>query len=94
MGCQTSGCPGEHELATISHTVLYWERSIVLHNVPAGISEVCRLSGMDSSFNVSFSYAGGQAPCCCQTAQPHATVNTSSFQEEQPFRDDGQSDMA
>ena len=41
MGCHTPECTGEHETGTISHTVIYRERSIVLHNVPAAICPAC-----------------------------------------------------
>lgn len=41
MGCHTPGCIGEHETGTISHTVIYRQRSIVLHSVPAGICPSC-----------------------------------------------------
>ena len=41
MGCHTPGCTGEHGTGTISHTVLYQERSIVLHSVPANICPDC-----------------------------------------------------
>ncbi|HYU31091.1 MAG TPA: YgiT-type zinc finger protein [Thermoanaerobaculia bacterium] len=41
MDCHTPGCTGEHEAGTISHSVIYQERSIVLHNVPARICPEC-----------------------------------------------------
>lgn len=41
MGCHTPGCMGEHGTGTISHTVIYQERSIVLHSVPADICPEC-----------------------------------------------------
>lgn len=41
MGCHTPGCTGEHAAGTISHTVIYQERSIVLHQVPASICPDC-----------------------------------------------------
>jgi YgiT-type zinc finger domain-containing protein len=41
MGCHTPGCTGEHGTGTISHTVIYRERSIVLHGVPANICPDC-----------------------------------------------------
>jgi YgiT-type zinc finger domain-containing protein len=41
MGCHTPGCTGEHETGAISHTVIYRERSIVLHGVPASICPDC-----------------------------------------------------
>jgi len=41
MGCHTPGCVGEHGTGTISHTVIYQERTIVLHRVPASICPEC-----------------------------------------------------
>jgi YgiT-type zinc finger domain-containing protein len=41
MGCHTPGCTSEHETGTISHTVIYQERSIVLRQVPASICPDC-----------------------------------------------------
>jgi len=41
MGCHTPGCMGEHAAGTISHSVIYQERSIVLHRVPASICPDC-----------------------------------------------------
>lgn len=41
MGCHTSGCTGEHVAGTVSHSVIYQERSIVLHQVPAHICPDC-----------------------------------------------------
>lgn len=41
MGCHTPGCTGEHTAGTVSHSVLYQERSIVLHQVPASICPDC-----------------------------------------------------
>lgn len=41
MACKTPGCTGEHGTATIRHAVLYQERSIVLHDVPADICPDC-----------------------------------------------------
>jgi YgiT-type zinc finger domain-containing protein len=41
MACKTPRCTGEHGAGTIRHTVLYQERSIVLHNVPADICPDC-----------------------------------------------------
>lgn len=41
MGCHTPGCTGEHAAGTISHNVIYQERSIVLHQVPASICPDC-----------------------------------------------------
>ncbi len=41
MSCHTPGCAGEHAAGTISHSVLYQERTIVLRNVPASICPDC-----------------------------------------------------
>jgi YgiT-type zinc finger domain-containing protein len=41
MGCHTPGCTGEHETGTISHTILYQKRSVVLHGVPASLCPDC-----------------------------------------------------
>lgn len=41
MRCQTPECRGEHATGTISHSVIYQERSIVLHQVPASICPDC-----------------------------------------------------
>jgi YgiT-type zinc finger domain-containing protein len=41
MGCHTPGCMGEHGTGTITHTVLYRERTIELHSVPANICPDC-----------------------------------------------------
>jgi YgiT-type zinc finger domain-containing protein len=41
MGCHTPGCMGEHETGAISHTVIYRERTVVLHRVPANICPDC-----------------------------------------------------
>jgi YgiT-type zinc finger domain-containing protein len=41
MGCHTPECTGEHAAGTISHSVIYQERSVVLHQVPASICPEC-----------------------------------------------------
>lgn len=41
MGCHTPGCEGERATGTISHTMIYQERSIVFHHVPASICPDC-----------------------------------------------------
>lgn len=41
MSCHTPGCMGEHGTGTITHTVLYRERTIELHSVPASICPDC-----------------------------------------------------
>lgn len=41
MGCHTPGCRGEHSGGSISHSVVYQERTIVLHQVPAHVCPEC-----------------------------------------------------
>jgi YgiT-type zinc finger domain-containing protein len=44
MGCHTPGCKGEHgtgTIGTITHTMIYRERSIELHGVPASLCPDC-----------------------------------------------------
>ncbi|HEX2224205.1 MAG TPA: YgiT-type zinc finger protein [Thermoanaerobaculia bacterium] len=41
MGCHTPGCMGEHATGSISHSVIYKERTIVLHQVPADVCPEC-----------------------------------------------------
>jgi YgiT-type zinc finger domain-containing protein len=44
MGCHTPGCMGEHGAGTmgaITHTVIYRERTIELHGVPASLCPDC-----------------------------------------------------
>ena len=41
MGCHTPGCMGEHATGSISHTVIYRERSLVLQGVPASVCPDC-----------------------------------------------------
>lgn len=42
MACHTPGCMGSHGPGnTISHSVIYQKRTIVLHNVPASICPDC-----------------------------------------------------
>jgi YgiT-type zinc finger domain-containing protein len=41
MGCHTPECMGEHAAGTISHSVVYRERTIVLHHVPADVCPEC-----------------------------------------------------
>jgi YgiT-type zinc finger domain-containing protein len=42
MKCHTPDCIGEHHHdGTISHSVIYRERTIVLHGVPADICPEC-----------------------------------------------------
>jgi YgiT-type zinc finger domain-containing protein len=41
MKCQTPDCTGEHEAQRISHTVVYRERTFVIHDVPADVCPEC-----------------------------------------------------
>jgi YgiT-type zinc finger domain-containing protein len=41
MKCQTPECSGEHEARAISHAVIYQERALVIHGVPADICPEC-----------------------------------------------------
>jgi YgiT-type zinc finger domain-containing protein len=41
MKCQTPDCTGEHEARAISHSVIYRERTIVIHDVPADVCPEC-----------------------------------------------------
>jgi YgiT-type zinc finger domain-containing protein len=42
MKCQTPECIGEHEAGTLtSHSVLYRERTFVIHQVPAHVCPEC-----------------------------------------------------
>lgn len=41
MKCQTPECMGEHEANTVSHSVIYRERTYVIHQVPAHICPDC-----------------------------------------------------
>jgi YgiT-type zinc finger domain-containing protein len=41
MKCHTPGCGGEHEARAISHAVIYRERTLVVHNVPADVCPEC-----------------------------------------------------
>jgi YgiT-type zinc finger domain-containing protein len=41
MKCHTPGCSGEHEARTISHAVIYQERTLVVHGVPADVCPEC-----------------------------------------------------
>lgn len=41
MKCHTPDCTGEHEAASISHSVVYRERTLVIHNVPAFLCPEC-----------------------------------------------------
>lgn len=41
MKCQTPDCTGEHEAGTISHSVVYRERTYVIHGLPAGVCPDC-----------------------------------------------------
>ncbi len=41
MKCQTPDCTGEHQTQPISHSVIYRERTIVFHGVPAEVCPEC-----------------------------------------------------
>jgi YgiT-type zinc finger domain-containing protein len=41
MKCQTPECSGEHEARAISHAVIYRERTLVIHDVPADVCPEC-----------------------------------------------------
>jgi YgiT-type zinc finger domain-containing protein len=41
MKCQTPDCIGEHEQRGISHSVIYRQRTVVVHNVPAHVCPEC-----------------------------------------------------
>jgi YgiT-type zinc finger domain-containing protein len=41
MRCQTPGCTGEHEARAISHSVVYRQRTVVVHDVPADVCPDC-----------------------------------------------------
>jgi len=41
MNCTTPGCEAEREAREISHAVIYRERTIVVHHVPAEICPEC-----------------------------------------------------
>lgn len=41
MSCNTPGCTAEREAREISHSVIYRERTIVIHHVPADVCPEC-----------------------------------------------------
>lgn len=41
MKCHTPDCTGEHETGHVSHSVVYRERTLVIHQVPADICPEC-----------------------------------------------------
>ena len=41
MKCQTPGCTAEREARGISHSVIYRERTVVVHHVPADVCPEC-----------------------------------------------------
>lgn len=41
MKCTTPDCTGEHESRAISHQVVYRERTLVIHSVPADVCPEC-----------------------------------------------------
>ena len=41
MKCHTPDCTGEHEAREISHSIVYGERTVVIHRVPANVCPEC-----------------------------------------------------
>jgi YgiT-type zinc finger domain-containing protein len=41
MKCHTPGCTAEREAREISHSVIYRERTVVIHHVPAEVCPEC-----------------------------------------------------
>jgi YgiT-type zinc finger domain-containing protein len=41
MKCHTPGCTAEREAREISHSVIYQERTLVIHHVPADVCPEC-----------------------------------------------------
>ncbi len=41
MRCHTPDCAGEHQLQTISHSVIHRQRTFVVHGVPADLCPDC-----------------------------------------------------
>lgn len=41
MKCHTPDCSGEHEARAISHSVVYRQRTFVVHGVPAEVCPEC-----------------------------------------------------
>lgn len=41
MKCHSPGCTGEREAREISHALIYRERTIVVHHVPAEVCPEC-----------------------------------------------------
>lgn len=41
MKCHTPGCTAEREAREVSHSVIYRERTIVVHHVPAEVCPEC-----------------------------------------------------
>ena len=41
MKCQTPDCTGEREAHPISHAVIYRQRTVVVHGVPADLCPEC-----------------------------------------------------
>ncbi len=41
MKCHTPGCEGDREAREISHSVIYRERAVVIHHVPADVCPDC-----------------------------------------------------
>lgn len=41
MKCHSPNCTGEYEPREISHSVIYRERTVMIHKVPAGLCPDC-----------------------------------------------------
>lgn len=41
MKCHTPDCTGTHEPRAISHSVIYRQRTVVIHGVPADVCPEC-----------------------------------------------------
>ena len=41
MKCNTPNCTAEREAREISHSVIYRERTVVIHHVPADVCPEC-----------------------------------------------------
>jgi YgiT-type zinc finger domain-containing protein len=46
MKCHTPGCTAEREAREVSHSMIYQERTIVVHHVPADVCPQCGDAGL------------------------------------------------
>jgi YgiT-type zinc finger domain-containing protein len=46
MRCHTPGCTAEREAGEVSHAVIYRERTVVVHHVPAAVCPECGDAGL------------------------------------------------